>query len=47
MKLNFLNLYKVDIDDFNHFDLVLDTSLLTPEQVFDKLHQSMEVLNND
>ena len=34
MRKNYLNLYKVDIDDPKNFDLVLDTTKLTSLEVF-------------
>ncbi len=37
MRENFLKLYNVDIDRSANFDLSVDTSMLTPEQVFEKL----------
>ena len=37
MRTNFLELYQVDIDDFEQFDLVLDTTEMSPEEVFAKL----------
>ena len=37
MRRNFLNLYKVDIDDFSNFDLRIDTTNLSASEVFDRV----------
>ena len=42
MRRNFMELYQVDIDDFKQFDLVLDTTQLTSEEVFGKLIQVID-----
>ena len=42
MRTNFLELYQVDIDDFEQFDLVLDTTEMSPEEVFEKLTKAID-----
>lgn len=37
MRKNFKALYKVDVHDEGNFDLVIDTTPITPEQVFDQV----------
>ena len=37
MKKNFLKLYKVNIEDPNNFDIVIDTTFLKKEDVFEKI----------
>ena len=34
---HFMKNYHLDITDLNQFDLVIDTTLLTPQQVFEKI----------
>ena len=41
MRTNFLELYQVDIDDIEQFDLVLDTTEMSPEEVFAKLTKAI------
>ena len=42
MRTNFLELYQVDIDNFEQFDLVLDTTEMSPEEVFVKLTKAID-----
>jgi CMP/dCMP kinase len=42
MRKNFMGLYQVDIDDLNQFNLVLDTTKLSPGDVFEKLTQVID-----
>lgn len=37
MKRNFLTLYGIDFHDIKNFDFVIDTSQITPEEVFSKV----------
>ena len=37
MKKNFYKLYKVDINDPSNFDLLLDTTILSSKEVFEKV----------
>jgi cytidylate kinase len=39
-----MELYQVDIDDFKQFDLVLDTTELSPEEVYEKLVKAIDPL---
>ena len=36
MHENFMSLYQVDIDDHSNFDLVLDTTSLSSDEVFER-----------
>ena len=44
LRKNFMELYQVDIDDFKQFDLVLDTTELSPEEVYEKLIKAIDPL---
>ena len=46
MRKNYQNLYKVDIDDLNNFDFVLDTTSLSYEEVFEKVISFIERSNS-
>jgi len=43
MRKNFLNLYEVDIDDPSNFDLILDTTNLSSEEVFEKVSNFIDL----
>ena len=42
MRKNYYNLYKVDIDDPDNFDFVLDTTSLSCEEVFKEVTSFIE-----
>ena len=45
MKKNFFKLYKIDINDSSNFDLLLDTTNLSSEEVFNKVLKYIDEKN--
>lgn len=41
--LRFKQQYKLDINDFNNYNLIVDTSYVSPEAIFDKVMQCIEL----
>lgn len=39
--------YGVDIDDLNNYDVVIDTSFLTPDEVFERAWEAIDNWHND
>ena len=45
MQKNFMNLYQVDINDHSNFDLVLDTTILSSVEAFERVSAFIDSRN--